>query len=264
VLGIANGGGDASIADSTNIFINTNAVLDLSGLGTPTLALVTGETLGGGGTVKGAVDTTGGGTISLGIGATNTLSVTNSVAVGGPILVSLDHTYAAGATSGTLKANSLTVNSGSTLVVSQGTNDLVTGDTFTVFKIATGNPIFTSGNLAVTLPTTGPVSGVTYVWNTANLTVNGTIKLVTGGSPPAPPVNTEPPRMLFSGSPTTGITIGWPTNLGWRLVYQSNSVGAGLSTNINNWVTWPNSTTVTQVVIPIGTTNEVFFQLIYP
>jgi hypothetical protein len=184
--------------------------------------------------------------------------------VGGPILVSLDHTYAAGATSGTLKANSLTVNSGSTLVVSQGTNDLVTGDTFTVFKIATGNPIFTSGNLAVTLPTTGPVSGVTYVWNTANLAVNGTIHLVTGGSPPAPPVNTEPPRMLFSGSPTTGITIGWPTNLGWRLVYQSNSVGAGLSTNINNWVTWPNSTTVTQVVIPIGTTNEVFFQLIYP
>jgi autotransporter-associated beta strand protein len=261
VLGIANGGGDASIADSTNIFINTNAVLDLSGLGTPTLALVTGETLGGGGTVKGAVDTTGGGTISLGIGATNTLSVTNSVAVGGPILVSLDHTYAAGATSGTLKANSLTVNSGSTLVVSQGTNDLVTGDTFTVFKIATGNPIFTSGNLAVTLPTTGPVSGITYVWNTANLAVNGTIKLVTGGSPP---VNKLPPEMLFSGSPTTGITIGWPTNLGWRLVYQSNSVGAGLSTNINNWVTWPNSTTVTQVVIPIGATNEVFFQLIYP
>jgi autotransporter-associated beta strand protein len=261
VLGIANGGGDASIADSTNIFINTNAVLDLSGLGTPTLALVTGETLGGGGTVKGAVDTTGGGTISLGIGATNTLSVTNSVAVGGPILVSFDHTLAAGATSGTLKANSLTVNSGSTLVVSQGTNDLVTGDTFTVFKIATGNPIFTSGNLAVTLPTTGPVSGITYVWNTANLAVNGTIKLVTGGSPP---VNKLPPEMLFSGSPTTGITIGWPTNLGWRLVYQSNSVGAGLSTNINNWVTWPNSTTVTQVVIPIGATNEVFFQLIYP
>jgi hypothetical protein len=35
-------------------------------------------------------------------------------------------------------------------------------------------------------------------------------------------------------------------------------------TNSTDWLTWPNSTTVTQEVIPIGTTNEVFFQMVHP
>ncbi len=50
---------DASIARSTNIFINTGAVLDLSGLANPMLALNAGQTLGGGGTLVGGLNASG-------------------------------------------------------------------------------------------------------------------------------------------------------------------------------------------------------------
>jgi hypothetical protein len=41
-------------------------------------------------------------------------------------------------------------------------------------------------------------------------------------------------------------------------------VTTGLLTNSTDWVTVPGSTSVTQMVIPIGTTNEVFFQMVNP
>ena len=75
-----------------------------------------------------------------------------------------------------------------------------------------------------------------------------------------------PPTMSFSiNGNNTSINITWPgAYLGASLLYQSNSVTTGLLTNASAWLVWPGSTTVTNEVIPIGKTNEVFFQLNFP
>jgi autotransporter-associated beta strand protein len=263
-LGLTNAGAvtsfqDASIALSTNIFINTGAVLDLSGLSAspPTLTIPMGGTLAGAGTVKGAVNTSlNAATLSLGIGASGSLGVTNSVTVGGPVLVSLDHPADTGAANGSLTARSLTVNFGATLIVTQGTNDLVSGDTFKIFNIATGNPIYTAANLVITLPTNAPVSGITYVWNTNQLAVNGTLVLTTGGPPP---VNLQPANMVF-GVSSGQLNLAWPANqTGWTL--QTNSVNVGSN---QLWFAYPGSSSVNSVSIPVTTNKTVFFRLYHP
>ncbi len=59
------------------------------------------------------------------------------------------------------------------------------------------------------------------------------------------------------------LQLSWPPDrLGWRLQVQTNSLSAGLGTN---WSTWPGSTTVTNVSIPINSTNPtVYLRMIYP
>jgi hypothetical protein len=74
------------------------------------------------------------------------------------------------------------------------------------------------------------------------------------------PINTTPGSILFSAMGNQ-LTLDWPTNLGWTLQVQTNSLGAGLSTN---WVDVPGSTTITNVVVPISSTNgSVFYRLRY-
>jgi hypothetical protein len=73
-------------------------------------------------------------------------------------------------------------------------------------------------------------------------------------------VNPNPGPIQFS---LTGnqLALGWPTNLGWTLQVQTNSLSTGLSTN---WVSVPGSTTVTNVVVPVSPTNgSVFYRLRY-
>jgi len=241
-------GTDASIADSTNIFINTNAVLDLSGLNTPTLALATGETLGGGGTVNGSVNTTSGGAISPGIGASDTLTVTKSVTLGGAINISIDHT-ASGAASGALAASSIAMSSGATLTVTQGTNDLITGDVFHLFNTGyTG-----AANLVINpLPATSPVSKAAYVWNTSSLASSGTLILTSGASA----VNLNPSNIVFSVSSGV-LNLSWPANQkGWTL--QSNSINIAVE---GDWFPVPGSTSVTSESIIIPQTGDVFYRL---
>ncbi len=57
--------------------------------------------------------------------------------------------------------------------------------------------------------------------------------------------------------------LGDPADhIGWQLQVQTNSLGAGLSTN---WVDVLETSATNQVVIPIGSTNgAVFFRLTYP
>jgi autotransporter-associated beta strand protein len=59
------------------------------------------------------------------------------------------------------------------------------------------------------------------------------------------------------------LNLNWPPDrLGWRLWVQTNSLNTGLG---NNWSVWPNSTTVTNVSVPINPANpSVFFRLTYP
>lgn len=62
------------------------------------------------------------------------------------------------------------------------------------------------------------------------------------------------------------LNLSWPSDhLGWRLQVQTNSLSTGLTVNSNSWFTVPNSTTITNVTIPINAANgSVFYRLVYP
>lgn len=78
----------------------------------------------------------------------------------------------------------------------------------------------------------------------------------------APLPSNQPTNLNFSYDGTQ-IILAWPTtHLGWRLEMQTNSAGAGLSTN---WFTVPGSSTVNSIGIPVDDANDsVFLRLVYP
>ena len=78
------------------------------------------------------------------------------------------------------------------------------------------------------------------------------------------PVNTNAGPIQYAVT-NNQLNLSWPTNLGWTLQAQTNSIGAGISTNSANWFNVANSTTTNQVTVPISTTNgSVFYRLILP
>jgi len=68
---------------------------------------------------------------------------------------------------------------------------------------------------------------------------------------------------LKSGVSAGNLNLAWPPDrLGWRLWVQTNALNTGLGTN---WFVWPNSTTVTNVSIPLNSANpSVFLRMTYP
>jgi autotransporter-associated beta strand protein len=251
------------LLDTVSIAVESPGVLDPTGLAGETLDVGTAiaQTLSGNGSINNNVVIGASGTLTPGPATGyGTLTITNNLTVSGAITMYVDHP-AAGATNDSVTANSLTIGAGAKLNVVQGTNDLRTGDTFQLFDIATGSPLYTAANLTITLPTSAPVSHLPYSWNTNTLASNGRITLVSGA-----PANQTPTNMVYNLSANrTTLTIGWPASqIGWRLVYQSNSVTTGLLTNSTDWITVPGSTNSNSAIITVGDTNEVFFQLVYP
>jgi len=177
--------------------------------------------------------------------------VASNLTNAGALILKVDHP-GTGATNDSVSAQSITNLAGSTLTVVQGTNDLVTGDTFKLLNIAGNTGVSSTTNLLLTLPVTGPVSAVTYVWNTNNLAVNGTIILTTG----AASIPTKPTNILYSVSGGV-LHLSWPSSyLGWFL--QSNSISLASS---NAWSTIPGSSTVTNENITLPTAGSVFFRM---
>jgi hypothetical protein len=128
---------------------------------------------------------------------------------------------------------------------------LVVGDVFQLFLGGTG------GFTAYNLQTNDYVNKVKYGWNNT-VTSNGRITVASVN----PLINTNTfPIHIDSISPT-GITVSWPPDrLGFYLQSQTNSLGIGLS---NNWVTMFSSSSVTQMTIPLVTTNgSVFIRAVY-
>ena len=76
-------GNDGSIANSANVFINTGAVLDISGLSTPVLTLNSGQTVAGGGTLNGSVSATRGAIIPGSTNAIGALTITGGLTESG-------------------------------------------------------------------------------------------------------------------------------------------------------------------------------------
>jgi hypothetical protein len=148
------------------------------------------------------------------------------------------------------------------LTISSGTLSL-NGNAFTVntsSPLAVGSYVLvqqSSGN--ITSAGTYTVTGTALGANFGNISVSGgqVILNITVGAPPT---------LTFSVTGNnTSLNISWSSAyLGAALLYQSNSPVTGLQTNASAWLVWPGSTTVTNEVIPIGRTNEVFFQLNYP
>jgi len=226
------------------------------------------QTLSGNGTVLSNVVIGANGTLAPGpVAGYGPLTIGNHLSVGdtniggGAIILEIDHLIT-GATGDSVTARSLSIlTNGSTplptLTINQGTNDLQTGDTFHLFNITGNSGVATLNRLALTLPATGPVSGVTYVWNTGNLAVNGTLVL-THGAVAVPPLNANPTNLLFQVSGRT-LQISWPADhTGWFL--QSNAVSLTAS---NDWFTVPGASATNQWSVPINATGIVFFRLLY-
>jgi hypothetical protein len=62
------------------------------------------------------------------------------------------------------------------------------------------------------------------------------------------------------------LTLNWPlANSGYRLLYQTNNLNKGVSTNLNDWGTVPGSTLTNLSLITITRTNlDEFYRLVYP
>lgn len=137
---------------------------------------VTGGTLGGSGTIAGAVTVQTGGTLEPGAsvsaaGTVLTLSSNLTLNAGSTNIMQVSHNSS---TSDSV-VSSLAITYGGTLTVVTNAGDapFVLGDTFTLFtsSVPSYNGSFTVFNLPALTPG--------LAWNTANLTVNGTISVVT-------------------------------------------------------------------------------------
>ncbi len=139
----------------------------------------------------------------------------------------------------------------------------------------------TQGGIITTLPGIAFVSANTNIFTvdargvitpgasigTANLAVNYTNATDSSAVTLTVPVTTQASvsTALVSMMITEGVgnlQLSWPADhKGWRLV--TNSVGL---TSTNSWFTYPgiDTTTVTNVMVPIGKIGNVYFRLTYP
>jgi hypothetical protein len=211
---------------STNITVSNNA------------------TLGGSGTLAGAVTVQANATLAPGTSLVGTLTINSNLTLAGNLSVNVDKSLAPAnssvAVTGTLN------NTGTGTVTMNnlnGTMPFAGGDKFTLFSqpLANGD--------ALTISPSSPGANLAWV---NNLAVDGSIAVA----------STLPTSITTSVSGST-LTVSWPADhLGWRLVCQTNDLSTGLS---GNWVTVPGSTSTTSLPIQIDPANPtVFYKLVLP
>lgn len=212
------------------------AVLDVSGRadGTLNLGLAKVQALNGIGTITGSLLEAANSSVRVGLG---TLTVSTAATFNGGLTVQVNRTNAI--THGEVVSPSITVTG--PLTVSNIGPALQGGDTFQLFNSAV------TGFSATNLPA---LTGAMYWTNT--LAVDGRIAVIN-------PVNTNAPPIQTVVNGTT-LTLSWPTNSGWTLQMQTNSLATGLGTN---WVDYiPGSTGVTTTNITLDPAKPtVFFRL---
>jgi autotransporter-associated beta strand protein len=191
---------DASIDDTTNIYISTGAFLDVSGISTFTLALNSGQVICGNGTIRGILDNSSGGIVSAGDGQAGNLgilTVTNNLNLGGTTWLKLNRAESpnsdrlVSSTAGIINFES------GTLVVTNVGGKLQVGDTFKLFSAPTLQNSFNT----IILPDY-------YTWNTANLTVNGTVTVT--GTQALPVISSVDFSQLANGTITLNAINGAP------------------------------------------------------
>ena len=168
--------GSAELPNTTNINVASGAFFDVSGRDGGAFHLNPSQTLSGRGTVRGTVDLSTGGRVSPGDleGNVGILTVTNSVTLsGGTSLMKLNR--ASSPNSGRLVSSLSSVTYGGALIVTNVGVRLHANDTFTLFS---GSGLNTASFGTVTLPTY-------YTWDTSQLGVNGSIRVLTVLPPPS-------------------------------------------------------------------------------
>ena len=113
-----------------------------------------------------------------------------------------------------------------------------------------------TGFAAINLATTDG-NGKAYTWNN-NIGTDGSVSVASVTDSINHPL---PGPIQFTVSGNT-LALSWPTNLGWFLQTQTNSLATGLGTN---WAVVPGSGSVTSTNITINPANgSVFFRLTTP
>lgn len=176
---------------------------------------VTAGTLGGTGTIAGPVTISSSGTLAPGNGAIGTLTINNALTNTGITMIELNKTGSS-LTNDSIKGVSTFVFSGTLSVTNIGSGVLTVGDSFKMFSATSYKGVFT----AIT-PST---PGVGLVWNTNNLSVNGTLAVALGTvHPQVNQVSSSGASLVLSGS-------GGAAGYGYSVLSSTNLVTA-----LTNW-----------------------------
>ncbi len=163
-----------------------------------TFEVVSAQTLSGLGTIRGSLLADSGSTLNVGLpGVTGVLTVTNSVTLNGTTTMKLNHSGSP--TSDTLVAAQSFISYGGTLIVTNIGGALHAGDTFTLFSAS--GLMYSNTFSSIVLPNSA-------TWDTTQLAVNGTIRVVTAAGPPA--IGSTDFSQLANGSITLHGVNGTP------------------------------------------------------
>ncbi|HTY89193.1 MAG TPA: autotransporter-associated beta strand repeat-containing protein [Candidatus Acidoferrum sp.] len=214
---------------------------------------VSNGTLGGTGSLASALTVAPNGTLSPGasIGA---FTVSNNVTVNGTVFMELNSASRPLSNDVLAATGTITVNSGSTLVVTNIGPDIYNGSRFYLFN----KPI--SGSFTtVVLPQKDPAGVKTYTWDTSQLNQpsGGYITLTSGGVVTAPaPVITN----AFS-SVDSKLTLTWPADYSTWLLFSN---GVSLS-RTDMWFQVVGSGVTNQMIMVVDPAKtNVFFRLTTP
>lgn len=220
----------------------SNGTLNVNGSIVNGATVRAGGTLGGSGTISGVVTVNVGGTLAAGE-SIGTLTLNSSPVLNGTVRAEVDRndgiTFLADQIA--VPGNPIAYNG--TLVITNSGAPLQFGDTFALFNAASY-----SGGFTLISQTPGQI----ITWNTANLTVNGTVS-----------VGTVAPATITAVVNGSQLQLNWPLEAaGAQLQIQTNALAVGIS---DNWFPVAGSTSNNTVSIPIDPANpSVFLRLVYP
>ena len=245
---------------------NGNLEVDGSIAGGSGTAIVNGGILDGNGTINGPTTVASGGTLMAGTVSTGgTLSISNALTLGAGGNTVLRVSKNGGTPAGDLLEGMTIVGYGGTLTVSNITSDanqFVPGDTIHLFKSLSYGGSFSS---IQGLP---PLTNVFWSWDTSQLLVNGTIRVVNGTTPPSfnptggnyvgaqsVTISSDPGSTIFyttdgSNPTTSGTVISGASPLGGIIVPVGTETIKAYATNTGTAASLVSS--ATNVIVPTG------------
>lgn len=214
--------GTTTISEGTLLVKNTTG----SGTGTNTVFVTSGGTLGGTGIIASLVTNSFGSTLFPGLGGldTSTLTISNALGLAGNASFTLNRTNA----QNSARVSGLaSVRYGGTLTLTNVGDALLAGDTFTLF----GSAVYSGGFTNLVLPAL--TAGL--VWNTNNLSVNGSVSVQKSATALALASSSNPSgylaSLIFTANVTPTNATGTVTFFAGATPFSTNSLTAGSTTS---------------------------------